>query len=269
MRKVVKLPTATASSSKSARRLEASRALPLFQSLEPNLKTFRVDDNGSEPHIRFGEYAVVDPTDRDPTHDELFIIQYDGGERRRHVVHVRSSYVNITGPGAADTLVYWVSDLAGFRQVSRSELGGIPVFAGLSDGPYTSEHLKQKLIGRVVGIAKSSLGNLIAPSAGWVNEVEGNAAFDPAEYIDTLLATGCRPWVVIAGDGRQCYGETFPERAELPAEREAVMIVRGKYARASTALDRVIEECRKRGLVDHDATMRKPPRPHRARRRVA
>lgn len=265
MRKIVKLPTATTSSSKAVRSSKTSRALPLFHRLEHNLKTFRVDENGSEPHIRSGEYAVIDINDRDPAHDELFVIQYDSGERRRHVVHVTSSFANITAPGAADTLVYWVGDLAGFRQVSRSDLGGIPVFAGLSDGPYTSEHLKRKLIGRVVGVAKSSLGNLIAPSAGWMNEAESNEAFDPAEYIDALLTAGCRPWVMIAADGRRWYGETFPDSSETPTERNAVTSVREKYARASTALDRVIDECRKRGLIYDDAVARKAPRSRRSR----
>ncbi|MCP3463587.1 hypothetical protein [Bradyrhizobium sp. CCGUVB23] len=202
MRKVVKLPTATTSSFNTTRPPQTSRALPLFHHLTQRLKTFRVDDTGSEPQIRFGEYAVVYTNDCNPVHDELFVIQYDSGERRRHVAHVTSSYVNITGPGADDTLVYWVGDLAGFRQMSRSETGA-PVFAGISDGPYMPEHLKRKLMGRVVGVAKSSLGDVIAPSAGWENEVEGNAAFDPVEYTETLLASGCRPWVLIADDGRQ------------------------------------------------------------------
>lgn len=58
------------------------------------------------------------------------------------------------------------------------------MFAGLSDGPYQTEYLRSKLIGRVVGVASSPLGGLLEPSAGWLNEAAGNAAFDPAEYIE-------------------------------------------------------------------------------------
>jgi hypothetical protein len=74
-------------------------------------------------------------------------------------------------------------------------MGGIPVFAGLSNGPYRTEHLESKLIGRVVGVASSPLGELLAPAAGWENEEAGNAAFDPAEYLDTLLAADFEPHV--------------------------------------------------------------------------
>jgi hypothetical protein len=45
--------------------------------------------------------------------------------------------------------------------------GGIPVFAGMSDGPYNPGHLKKKLLGRVVGYAGAPLGGLLEPSLGF------------------------------------------------------------------------------------------------------
>jgi hypothetical protein len=84
---------------------------------------------------------VIDTTDRELQAGELYIIQYDSGDRRRHVVQIRS-----TRSG------WWAGDLAGFRQTDE-KIFGRPVFAGVSDGPYTPGLLKKKLVGRVVGYA--------------------------------------------------------------------------------------------------------------------
>jgi len=118
------------------------------------------------------------------------------------------------------------------------------VFAGMSDGPYTTEHLQSKLIGRVVGVAFSPLHPFLPESAGYENENAGNAAFDPAEYIDVLIATGHRPYVY-----NDSYFEEMPGRALSDAQTNAVFAVRRKYCEASTAIDRVMAECIKRGLV--------------------
>ena len=107
------------------------------------------------------------------------MIQYESGDRRREIVQARQDQLNITGPGAAPSLVSWIGDLRGFRQTDEVMFGNVPVFTGLSDGPYRTEHLQSKLIGRVVGVAFSPLGGLLAPAAGWENEAAANAAFDP------------------------------------------------------------------------------------------
>jgi hypothetical protein len=138
------------------------RALTLFDTLPQGHVTFSVTEDGAEPHLRRNEYAVIDTTDREPQHGELFLIQHEGSSRRRYIVHVRRSYANITGPGAEKSLVWWTGDLRGFRRTSEEASGGIPVYAGLSDGPYRTEHLQTKLIGRVVGVALSPLSGLIA-----------------------------------------------------------------------------------------------------------
>jgi hypothetical protein len=59
-----------------------------------------------------------------------------------------------------------VCDLAGFRQVETMvdlRLGSIPVFIGLSDGPYNPKALRRKLLGRVVGYSETALGDLLEP----------------------------------------------------------------------------------------------------------
>jgi hypothetical protein len=101
------------------------RALTIFDSLPRNHRTLGIADDASAPHLKAGEYAVIDTTDRELQAGELFVIQYDSGDQRRHVVQIRS-----TRSG------WWAGDLAGLRQTNE-KVFGIPVFLGMSDGPYT------------------------------------------------------------------------------------------------------------------------------------
>jgi hypothetical protein len=216
--------------------------------LPPDHKTFRVGDDGSDPHLHEGEYAVIDTTDRELQHGELYVIQYENGRRSRHISQATAERMNTTGEHAEPSLVWFMRDLRGFRKTNDS-MGGIPIFAGLSDGPYRTERLQSKLIGRVVGVAFSALGDLMAPAAGWENEEAGNAAFDPAEYISALLSADFAPYVFRSGKNEWNYIEHFPGRRLTDAEEAPVMAVRYKFCAASTALDRVIEECIRRGSV--------------------
>jgi hypothetical protein len=71
--------------------------------------------------------------------------------------------------GRRELVWWWASGLAGFRRTNETVFGGIPVFAGLSDGPYKPRHLRKKLLGRVVGYAEAALGGLLQPCAGWAD----------------------------------------------------------------------------------------------------
>ena len=99
-----------------------------------------------------------------------------------------------------------------------------------------------------MGVASSALGELLAPAAGWENEEAGNAAFDPGEYLDTLLAAGFEPYVFPSTKHGWDYCEHFPERRLTESEDAAVLAARYKFCAASTALVRVMEECKRRGL---------------------
>jgi hypothetical protein len=230
------------------------RALTLFETLPPGHKTFRVPDDGSSPHLKEREYAVIDTTDREPQHGELFLKASSLGRRSRSIVQVRAgmcqiSRTEITGT-EPETNVWWLSDLAGFRQIDDME--GIPIFAGMTSGPYDAaeQYLQTQFIGRVVGYAANSFGHLIAPEAGWENEEEGNAAFDPVEYLDVVIGIGYQPVVFQRRDGSMGLQEWYGENPLTEAQHAAYMAVRTKYRAASKAHDRVVAECLRRGLVD-------------------
>jgi hypothetical protein len=111
-------------------------------------------------------------------------------------------------------------------------------------------NVRKVIVGRVIGVATSPLGGLLAPSLDWENEDAGNAAFDPGEYLDTLIAAGYRPYVQYDRAGHPHYGESFPEDPETEAEEDAVFDARTKFSKASLAVDLVKAECIRRGLVD-------------------
>jgi hypothetical protein len=136
------------------------RALTIFESLPCGHNTLLISDDASAPHLKAGEYAVIDTLDRELQAGELYLIQYSNG---RHVVQIRTG--QITTDSGRRQLVWWASDLAGYRQTDE-KFFGIPVFAGMSDGPYAPGQLKKKLLGRVVGYAETALGGLLAPCAG-------------------------------------------------------------------------------------------------------
>src|SRR5690242_15073099 len=85
------------------------RALTFFDRLPRAHKTFLVRDDGSEPHLWSGEHAVIDASDREPQHGELYLVQ-DGNagdhSSKLRIVQVRRWLVNTTGPGAKPSL-HW------------------------------------------------------------------------------------------------------------------------------------------------------------------
>jgi hypothetical protein len=232
---------------KSAAASTELRALTRFDHLPKSCGSFHVADDGSEPHLHVGEYAVVDVLDCELQHGELYVLQNQSGRRRRRLCCIRVDRGSQDGSyqiGDDPSVQYWwADDMRGFRQTSERIEGDIPVFAGLSDGPYSTEHLRSKLVGRVVGYSVVPMGKTIAPEADYCNEACGNAAFDPAEYVDVLIAAGYRLSV-----GAGYYYEEMPHRRN--ADEAAVMAVRWKFCEASTALERVKAECIRRGLVD-------------------
>ncbi len=97
-----------------------------------------VDDTGlCEPHIRIGEFAIADTTDRDPIKGEIFAIRWKEGGRIS-ILQARVMECDI-GDGPQPT--WWVGPMPGAR------------IAATSEGPFSdNEHLKSKIVGRIVGV---------------------------------------------------------------------------------------------------------------------
>lgn len=141
------------------------RALQLFERLPAGHMTFLVTEGGAEPHLRVGEYAVIDCTDRNPQHGELYLIQSNYGERRRYLQQASRCFMVISSSGLPEK-VWWLRDMRGWRQTDVMA-DGVPIFSGLSDGPMKKKGLRKKIAGRVVGYAMWCLGDELEACAGF------------------------------------------------------------------------------------------------------
>ncbi len=121
------------------------RCLTEFTALPVGHMTFLIEEDGSAPHLKQGEYAVVDTGDSDLQHGELYVIQYQSGNRARRVVQVKSTMAQITPSPSPKQQVWWCCSLRGFRPVCipPTGSGGIPEYTGLSDGPYKAASLEE------------------------------------------------------------------------------------------------------------------------------
>ncbi|AWN47144.1 hypothetical protein DK419_13155 [Methylobacterium terrae] len=135
------------------------RALPLFDSLPAGCIAHPVADNEAAPHLRLGEFAVIDTVDRDPIHGELFVIRYrspvyDLGYRDRIV----QTNLRVYRSPAGEDVRWWACPYQ--RPRSLDELHqwlNEGRMVGLSDGPYCPGMLEEKLVGRVVGLLASAV----------------------------------------------------------------------------------------------------------------
>ncbi|OAE39613.1 S24/S26 family peptidase [Brucella intermedia] len=152
------------------------RALMMFEKVPEGCVTFPCTDASSMPHVRPGEFVVVDKTDREPVHGELYVVSFGPRRHQHHICMLRRK----TG------ITWRCSDLPqdGWevgavrndelrtirRELDRQHSEGLPrdqFIAALlkaqmatgawSEGPYASEgdsfdHLCDCLIGRVIGI---------------------------------------------------------------------------------------------------------------------
>ena len=113
------------------------RALQQFTDLPPGHVTVPAEE-GSEPHLHRDEFAVIDTSDHEPVHGELYCIRAErfDGVRFRIRQMVRDRDVNWCegGPG-----IGWYIRLANREVMS------------LSDGPLRTDHARSKIFGRVVG----------------------------------------------------------------------------------------------------------------------
>lgn len=108
-----------------------------------------VSDASMYPLIRPGETVVFDPSQRDPEKVAAFVLEWSSGARAVLETNFRQS-------GSAGEAYWWVDpvnrpvdDAAFERRMGR---GPLNTMLFTSDGPYTEEHLRSRIVGRVVGI---------------------------------------------------------------------------------------------------------------------
>lgn len=146
------------------------RALMILPSIPPGHLTYLVKDNAFFPHLREGEFAVVDLSDHQPAPGELFVIAYNSqfaahGKayhlcqlRRRDAWFLDGVLYNRPLDGSA-----LVDEWSANHQIlprSQEEFDQMLHSGRLSasEGPFLTDHLASKLVGHVVGVFVPKVG---------------------------------------------------------------------------------------------------------------
>jgi hypothetical protein len=125
---------------------EEIRALEMIRTLPEGCTLFPVMDERSDPHLRQGEIAVIDLTDREPQHGEVYVIQWSSG--RRCITQLIGPGFAGFSPAEAD---HWWTGALTYRQ----SVPGVGNNLRYIDGPRSRSGIRKALIGRVIGIFKS------------------------------------------------------------------------------------------------------------------
>ena len=117
------------------------RALECFDNVPQGCRLHLQADDRHAPHLRVGEFAVIDPTDRQPVSGELYMVRWaDTGREAVMQVLIRDEgvwFAPLNRPRNADEAATWMRT-------------GRPIWTG--DGPLGPEFLSEYIIGRVLGI---------------------------------------------------------------------------------------------------------------------
>ncbi|TXM93541.1 hypothetical protein FV222_22235 [Methylobacterium sp. WL103] len=184
-----------------------------------------VKDAGAYPLVRKGETVVFDPSRRELTHGALCVIEWHGGTRDVMLTHFRE----IGGQGEPQ---WWVDPV--------NRVGAGTVYA--SDGPYDADHLRQKMVGTVVGV-------LVPQREGEpVRELEAATEAKPAQSKTGDEISAARDRAREAAAAAALDDEALP--SAVSAEMRAAIMRHGEVMEATKLRgDETNEEC------DRDADM--------------
>jgi hypothetical protein len=138
------------------------RALMMFDRLPAGCISFMCTDDYSAPHIRPGEFVVVDTSDRQPRHLELYVIQWENGRRvlcqacdtGRKIIEQPAENAWSIGSLRAIRGRAAIEEYLDQESAKAHATGTIPTLRGLGwgDGWLTASGLSRKLVGCVIGL---------------------------------------------------------------------------------------------------------------------
>jgi hypothetical protein len=123
---------------------EPLRALEVMRSVPAGCIAFPIADERSIPHLRLGEFAVIDKRDRDPIVGELYLREFSGpcGPIKKIVQVCTFGGATLEDGSPAYMVGSYVRD---------QHIPGIGMTRML-DGAFSHDSLKLALAGRVIGI---------------------------------------------------------------------------------------------------------------------
>jgi hypothetical protein len=146
------------------------RALTMYDHVPAGCILQPVTNDDSAPHIRTGEFAVIDTTDTAPQHGEVYLIRWLSG--KTSIVQLMARPFNNPEQG---TLIGWWTRCLNFEpydeavaKARRRSPGAIPVisYRSMVDGPRLSDVIQRSLIGRVVGVYEAAQERLKIAGGG-------------------------------------------------------------------------------------------------------
>lgn len=133
------------------------RALMAYSELPAGCKVMPVSNGACHPHLRLGEFAVFDPSDRRPQHGELYVI----GVRNIHD-KLRCNIHQVRATTERDERyrkwrAWWYGPLKPDilptkGHATEAAAMQAPLRFYLSEGPMLWTGIRQKILGRVIGI---------------------------------------------------------------------------------------------------------------------
>ncbi|MFC7700929.1 hypothetical protein ACFQX9_30135 [Bradyrhizobium sp. GCM10028915] len=138
------------------------RALMVFDQVPASCILQLVGNSESAPHLRPGEFAVVDTSDTDPQHGELYLIRWMSGGTDIVQAFCRPGFNSEIG----HYIGWWTRSLRRRdydQEVAKAARAAAPgailsIPRGcMVDGPRREEQFRQALVGRVVGIYQASV----------------------------------------------------------------------------------------------------------------
>jgi hypothetical protein len=136
------------------------RALTMYDYIPTGCVLQPVTDDDSAPHLRTGEFAVIDTTDTAPQHGEVYLIRWLSG--RASIVQLISRPFNNPEKGM---LIGWWTRCLNFEpydealaKARRRSPGAIPFIShrSMGDGPRVADVIQQSIIGHVIGVYEAA-----------------------------------------------------------------------------------------------------------------
>jgi hypothetical protein len=134
------------------------RALTMYDHVPAGCILHPVTNDDSAPHLRAGEFAIVDTTDTEPQHGELYLVRFHRPGRWpnpvEEVFYIQQIMVrrHLRPGGDGETFIGFSMQCLNFepyRETGQRRPGLIPE---ISHRSMAFPVLKEALIGRIIGI---------------------------------------------------------------------------------------------------------------------
>jgi hypothetical protein len=121
------------------------RSFIVYDDVPPRMTAFPITDDLNEPHLHTGDWVIVDPSDTEPSHGEIFIVEWKTAPGRPRPMQV-SWMRRMACWAAAYASPTMMVERAGSTTLTAVHIG---------DFGYGTEYMRDVIKGRVIGILEA------------------------------------------------------------------------------------------------------------------